>query len=144
MKQESKALVTGAAEKMVAFVSACERELTAEVVEGKDKCGIGLKQPVAFQSVEIDASDAWHLVGLVALLANYGSQCAYFSRCHVEFLGFSQTLVIPELVVFLLHAVNEFLRVGVPIELVGVGDEEGGDGVGVESQSFDVFLVVKQ
>ena len=34
MKQESKALVTGAAEKMVAFVSACERELTAEVVNG--------------------------------------------------------------------------------------------------------------
>ena len=34
MKQESKALVTGAAEKLVAFVSACERELTAEVVNG--------------------------------------------------------------------------------------------------------------
>ena len=34
MKQESKALVTGAAEKLAAFVSACERELTAEVVNG--------------------------------------------------------------------------------------------------------------
>ena len=34
MKRESKALVTGAAEKLVAFVSACERELTAEVVNG--------------------------------------------------------------------------------------------------------------
>ena len=34
MKQESKALVAGAAEKLVAFVSACERELTAEVVNG--------------------------------------------------------------------------------------------------------------
>ena len=34
MKQESKALVMGAAEKLVAFVSACERELTAEVVNG--------------------------------------------------------------------------------------------------------------
>ena len=34
MKQESKALVTGAAEKLVAFVSACEQELTAEVVNG--------------------------------------------------------------------------------------------------------------
>ena len=34
MKQESKALVTGAAEKLVAFVSACERELTAEAVNG--------------------------------------------------------------------------------------------------------------
>ena len=34
MKQELKVLVTGAAEKLVAFVSACERELTAEVVNG--------------------------------------------------------------------------------------------------------------
>ena len=34
MKQESKALVTGAAEKLAAFVSACEQELTAEVVNG--------------------------------------------------------------------------------------------------------------
>ena len=34
MRQESKALVTGAAEKLVAFVSACERELTAEAVNG--------------------------------------------------------------------------------------------------------------
>ena len=34
MKQESKAQVTGAAEKLVAFVSACERELTAEAVNG--------------------------------------------------------------------------------------------------------------
>ena len=34
MKRESKALVTGAAEKLVAFVSACERELTAEAVNG--------------------------------------------------------------------------------------------------------------
>ena len=34
MKQESKALVTGAAEKLAAFVLACERELTAEVVNG--------------------------------------------------------------------------------------------------------------
>ena len=34
MRQESKALVTGAAEKLAAFVSACERELTAEVVNG--------------------------------------------------------------------------------------------------------------
>ena len=34
MKQESKALVTGAAGKLAAFVSACERELTAEVVNG--------------------------------------------------------------------------------------------------------------
>lgn len=34
MRQESKALVTGAAEKLAAFVSACERELTAEVVDG--------------------------------------------------------------------------------------------------------------
>ena len=34
MKQESNALVTGAAEKLAAFVSACERELTAEVVNG--------------------------------------------------------------------------------------------------------------
>ena len=34
MKQESKALVTGAAEKLVAFVSACERELTAQAVNG--------------------------------------------------------------------------------------------------------------
>ena len=34
MRQESKALVAGAAEKLVAFVSACERELTAEVVNG--------------------------------------------------------------------------------------------------------------
>ena len=34
MKQESKALVTGAEEKLAAFVSACERELTAEVVNG--------------------------------------------------------------------------------------------------------------
>ena len=34
MKRESKALVTGAAEKLAAFVSACERELTAEVVNG--------------------------------------------------------------------------------------------------------------
>ena len=34
MKQESKALVMGAAEKLVAFVSACEQELTAEVVNG--------------------------------------------------------------------------------------------------------------
>ena len=34
MKRESKALVVGAAEKLAAFVSACERELTAEVVNG--------------------------------------------------------------------------------------------------------------
>ena len=34
MKQESKALVTGVAEKLEVFVSACERELTAEVVNG--------------------------------------------------------------------------------------------------------------
>ena len=34
MKRESKALVAGAAEKLAAFVSACERELTAEVVNG--------------------------------------------------------------------------------------------------------------
>ena len=34
MKQESKALVAGAAEKLAAFVSACERELTAEAVNG--------------------------------------------------------------------------------------------------------------
>ena len=34
MKRESKALVTGAAEKLVVFVVACERELTAEVVNG--------------------------------------------------------------------------------------------------------------
>ena len=34
MKQESKALVTGTAENLAAFVSACERELTAEVVNG--------------------------------------------------------------------------------------------------------------
>ena len=34
MKRESKALVAGAAEKLVAFVSACEQELTAEVVNG--------------------------------------------------------------------------------------------------------------
>lgn len=34
MKQESKALVTGAAEKLSAFISACEQELTAEVVNG--------------------------------------------------------------------------------------------------------------
>ena len=34
MKQELKVLVTGAAEKLVALVSACERELTAEVVNG--------------------------------------------------------------------------------------------------------------
>ena len=34
MKQESKALVESAAEKLAAFVSACERELTAEVVNG--------------------------------------------------------------------------------------------------------------
>ena len=34
MKQESKALVAGTAEKLAAFVSACERELTAEAVNG--------------------------------------------------------------------------------------------------------------
>ena len=34
MKRESKALVAGAAEKLAAFVVACERELTAEVVNG--------------------------------------------------------------------------------------------------------------
>ena len=34
MKRELKALVMGAAEKLAAFVSACERELTAEVVNG--------------------------------------------------------------------------------------------------------------
>ena len=34
MKQESKVVVTGVAEKLAAFVSACERELTAEVVNG--------------------------------------------------------------------------------------------------------------
>ena len=34
MKQESKALVTGAAEKLAAFVVAWEQELTAEVVNG--------------------------------------------------------------------------------------------------------------
>ena len=34
MKQESKALVAGAAEKLAAFVVACEQELTAEVVNG--------------------------------------------------------------------------------------------------------------
>ena len=34
MRRELKAPVTGAAEKLVAFVSACERELTAEVVNG--------------------------------------------------------------------------------------------------------------
>ena len=34
MKRESKALVAGAAEKLAAFVSACERELTAEAVNG--------------------------------------------------------------------------------------------------------------
>lgn len=34
MKQELKVLVTGAAEKLLAFVSACERELTVEVVNG--------------------------------------------------------------------------------------------------------------
>ena len=34
MKRESKALVAGAAEKLAAFVSACEWELTAEVVNG--------------------------------------------------------------------------------------------------------------
>ena len=34
MKQESKVVVTGVAEKLAAFVSACERELTAEAVNG--------------------------------------------------------------------------------------------------------------
>ena len=34
MRRESKVLVTGAEEKLAAFVTACERELTAEVVNG--------------------------------------------------------------------------------------------------------------
>ena len=102
-----------------------------------------MQQPVALQSIEVDASHARHLVGHVGFLVDDGSQGADLYGGETLGLGLLLAFLSPELVVFLEHADDKTFGIGVPVKLVGVGQEEGRDGVFVESQLFDIVLLVQ-
>ena len=68
------------------------------------------------------------------LLVDDAGQCLHLRGGQSEGLGLLQAGLCPEGVMLFLHALQQLLGADVPVDLVGVGDEEAGQGGPAESQ----------
>ena len=101
--------------------------LDCEIFQGKLDGRVSLKWHVCFQSVQIHTCNHW-LLGIVgSLLIDDAGQCANLIFTQFQGLGLQGALYIPEILVLLLHAFHQILYRDIPINLVGVGDEQAGD-----------------
>ena len=101
--------------------------LQLELLQGKLDGGVSLQRHVRLQAVQIHA--CYHrLLGIVGrFLVNDAGQRTDFhgSQLHSGSLGLA--FAVPEAVVLLLHTFQQLVRTHVPIHVVGVGHEHGGN-----------------
>ena len=115
--------------------------LQGKVLEGKLDGRVGLKGHTLrifgvaeHETVVVHAGNHRLFTIVGCLLIDDARQCSYLNGRKFQRLSFLHPCVIPEFLVLFLHALKQVVDGGVPINIVGVGDEQGCNGCGVISQ----------
>ena len=105
-----------------------------KVVHRKLHRGVRLKKDALPKTVQIQTGYRRFLRGIVRLLGHNAGQRHHFVRTQSQLAGFRQPLIVPEIVVLLLHALQKCVHRNGPVHVVGLGDEKTVDGYSVETQ----------
>ena len=103
--------------------------LDREVADGKLHRGVGLQAHSLLITVQVQARHLTALVGLAGLFLDNRGHGSHLIGSEAQALGFGFALIGPEVVVIVKHAVEHLLGCDVPVELVGVGHQQAGDGL---------------
>ena len=100
-----------------------------EVAHSKDDCWVALQEDATMQAVHVESCNASFLA-IVSCLAIYDAgEGNDFVLCEAYLRGKCGALVIPEGIILFLQTLYEFIDGGFPVYFVGVGDEEGREGL---------------
>ena len=105
---------------------AAQCEVSRGVLDG----GVGLQRHSPAEPVEVEACDDGFLVVVGGLFVYDACERGYLFAAQSAGFGLGFPFGRPEALVFSLHAFYELFDGGVPVDFVGVGDEECGDGCG--------------
>ena len=98
-----------------------------EVVEGKLYRGVGLKWHFLTKAVQVHAGNGGFLGVVGCLLIYYAGERGHLDGGEPHAVAQGKARGVPKGGVFTLHAVHEGVETYVPIHLIGVGNEEGGE-----------------
>ena len=119
-----------------------EYAFDAEVTDGKFDGRVGLQGNALSQPVDVEPRNDRHLVGDIGLLFDNRGECGDLYGAEARFPRFLATLVGPIPFIFAFHAVEQTLGRNVPIHIIGVGQEHGGNVVGRKTLFGAIGFVV--
>jgi hypothetical protein len=94
-------------------------------------------------SIEVQASDEWHLSLVVRFSFYDRSYDGHLDRGHSDRVSFVHSYFIPEGVIFAQHALEELVWCDIPIDLVGIGYEEAFASLSIKSILREAFIAIE-